>query len=66
MSCLLISNLCVKYVKMMFLQVSLDLTEKGSSVSAKEMKKEIFLNVYIGLMKENHVHMLLGTQVTHI
>ena len=49
------SNLFVKYVKMMFLQVSLDVTAKGIPISAKEMKHEIFLNVYAGLMKGNRV-----------
>ena len=56
MSCLLISTLFVKDVKMMFLQVNSDVTEKGILVSAREMKQEIFLNVYIGLMKETHVY----------
>ena len=60
------NNLFVKDVKMMFLQVSLDVSEKGILVSAKEMKHEIFINVYTGLMKETHVHMLLGIQATRI
>ena len=57
MSFLLIRNLFVKDVKMMFLQVSSDVTEKGIPVSAREMKQEIFLNVYAGLMKETRVWM---------
>ena len=57
MSCLLIRNLCVKDVKMMILQVSSDVTQKGIPVSATETKQEIFLNVYISFMKVTHVWM---------
>ena len=55
MSCLLISNLFVKDVKIMFLQVSSDVTEKQIPVGAREMKQEIFLNVYAGLMKATRI-----------
>ena len=51
----MIRNLCVKDVKMMFLQVSSDVTEKGILVSVRKMKQEIFINVYAGLMKATHV-----------
>ena len=64
MSCLLLSNVFVKDVKMMFLQVSSDVTEKGILVSAREMKQEIFLNVYAGLMKA--MYMPLGIQATRV
>ena len=49
------SNLFVKDVKIMFLQVSSDVSEKGIPVSAREMKQEISLNVYASLMKETCV-----------
>ena len=45
-------NLFVKYVKMMYLQASSDVTEKGIPVSDREMIKVMFHNVYTGLMKE--------------
>ena len=48
-------NLCVKDVKMILLQGSVDVTEKGIPVSAREMKQEIFLNVYAGLMKATQI-----------
>ena len=50
----------------MFLQVSSDVTEKGIIVSAREMKHEVFLNVYTSLMKATRVHTLLGIQATRI
>ena len=45
------SNLFVKDVKMMFLQVISDVKKKGIPVSARKMKQEIFFNLYAGLMK---------------
>ena len=49
------SNLFVKDVKMMFLQVSSDVTKKGILVSATEMKQEIFLNVYATFVKATRI-----------
>ena len=60
------SKLFIKDVKMMFLQVNSDVTEKGIPVSAREMKQEIFLNVYAGLMKAPCKHTLLGIQATRV
>ena len=51
---------------MMFLQVSSDVTEKGIPVSAREMKQEIFLNVYASLMMATRVHTQVGIQETHV
>ena len=49
------SNLFVKYVKMMYLQISSKAAEKEIPVSAREMINLICHNVYAGLMKETHV-----------
>ena len=49
------SNLFVKDVKMMFVQVSSDVIEKGIPVSAREMINIICHNVYAGLMKATRV-----------
>ena len=45
----MISNLCVKDVIMMYLQISLDVTEKRIPVSVREMINIICHNVYAGL-----------------
>ena len=50
----------------MFLPVSLDVTEKGIPLSAREMKKVIFHNLYAGLMKATRVHTQVGIQETRI
>ena len=49
-------NLFVKYVKLMYLQVSSDVTEKGILVRDKAIIKINFQYVYAGLMKETHIH----------
>ena len=51
------SNLFVKDVKVMYLQISLEVTEKGIPVSTKAMINIICHNVHTGLMKETRVWM---------
>ena len=50
------SNLCVKDVKMMYLQISSDVTEKGIPVSATEMINIRCHTVYAGLMKATRIY----------
>ena len=57
MSCCFDSNLFVKDVKMMILQVSSDVTEKGIPISAREMTNIRCHNVYTSLIKETRVWM---------
>ena len=45
----MIRNLCAKDVRMMYLQISLDVTEKIIPASAREMINIICHNVYTGL-----------------
>ena len=53
----MISNPCVKYVKMMYLQISSKVIEKGFPVSARAMTNIICHNVYVGLMKKTRIWM---------
>ena len=49
------SNLFVKYVKIMYLQISSEVAEKGISVSARGMINIICHNVYATFMKATRV-----------
>ena len=55
----MISNLCAKYVRMMYIQISSDVTEKTILVSARKMINIICQNVYATFVKETHVYTLL-------
>ena len=52
----MIRNLCAKDVRMMYLQISSEVAEKGISVSAREMINIICHNVYATFVKETHVY----------
>ena len=55
----MISNLCAKDVRMMYLQISSDVTEKTFPVSARKMINIIFHNVYATFVKATRIYTLL-------
>ena len=55
----MISNLCAKDVRMMYLQISSDVTEKQFPVRARKMINIICHNVYVTFVKETRVYTLL-------
>ena len=55
----MIRNLCAKDVRMMYIQISLDVTEKRILVSARKMINIICHNVYATFVKATCVYTLL-------
>ena len=55
----MISNLCAKDVRMMYLQIISDVTEKTIPVSARKMINIICHNVYATFVKATRVYILL-------
>ena len=53
----MISNLCAKDVRMMYLQISSDVTEKRIPLSAREMINIICHNLYATFVKETSAWM---------
>ena len=55
----MIINLCVKDVRMMYLQISSDVTEKTIPISARKMINIICHNVYATFVKATRIYTLL-------
>ena len=53
----MISNLCVKDVRMMYLQISSDVTEKRIPISTRKMINIICHNVYATFVKATRIWM---------
>jgi len=51
----MISNLCVKDVRMMYLQISSDVTEKRIPVSARKMINMMCHKAYAGLLRRSSI-----------
>ena len=55
----MIRNLCAKDVRMMYLHISSDVTEKTIPVSARKMINIICHNVYATFVNATHVYTLI-------